>query len=69
MKTKTKKELPVAVQKITRRIEASGLQKGHICERLDIAQQTLSNFLGGKDDYVTESMIKRLNEYLDTVTS
>ncbi len=69
MKTKETKDIPLAVKKIADRIEKSGLQKDHICERLEIAQGTLSAFLGGKKDYVTASMIKRLNDYLDTVKS
>ncbi len=63
------KEKQAAVKKIAARIEKSGLQKNHICIKMEIAPGTLSYFLACKKDYVTASMIKRLNDYLDTVNS
>jgi hypothetical protein len=62
---KDKTKLLAGVDKIQVRINKLGRSQRRISDDLDINETSLSYFLNKKPDYVTESMTKRLSEYLE----
>lgn len=57
------------MQALEAKIKAKGITKGHLAKKAGIAPATLSRILSGKQGYVSESLISKINDYLDSLNS
>jgi plasmid maintenance system antidote protein VapI len=64
-KYKNKDKLFAEVDKIQARITKIGISQRRIAADLEINETSLSYYLNKRREYVTDSMTKRLKEYLD----
>jgi plasmid maintenance system antidote protein VapI len=51
--------------KVIKKINTLGLKQEYIAEKIDIAPRTLSRFMNKHSDYVTRSLIDRLQKFLE----
>lgn len=66
IEAKDKKQIIKDAEKVIKRIKDSGLKQDHIATAIDAKSESLSRFMNLKEGFVTQSMVNRLNVFLDS---
>lgn len=57
------------MQAVKDKIKAKGVTKAHVAKAVGVSVETLSRILNGKQRYYRQSIIDRVNTYLDSLNT